>query len=79
MARQQTTMLAIPTGTPQQLLPKPSGVAFPTAQGYSESVVTALAEVFRLGTAKVKENLAFRRYLSAHHYSDQPFHILSSI
>jgi hypothetical protein len=71
-------MLAIPTGTPQQLLPKPSGVAFTTAQGYSVGVVTALAEVFRLGTAKVKENLAFRRYLSAHHYSDKPFQILAS-
>jgi uncharacterized protein len=41
-------------------------------------VVTALAEVFRLGTAKVKENLAFRRYLSAHRYSDKPFQILAS-
>ena len=41
-------------------------------------MVTALAEVFRLGTAKVKENLAFRRYLSAHHYSDKPFQILAS-
>jgi len=26
----------------------------------------------------VKENLAFRRYLSAHHYSDKPFQILAS-
>jgi len=41
-------------------------------------VVTDLAEVFRLGTAKVNENLAFRRYLSAHHYSDRPFQILAS-
>jgi Fe-S-cluster containining protein len=47
-------------------------------QGYSQAVVTGLAEVFRLGTAKVKENLAFRRYLSAHHYSDKPFQILAS-
>jgi hypothetical protein len=31
-------------------------------------VVTDLAEVFRLGTAKAEENLAFRRYLCAHHY-----------
>jgi uncharacterized protein len=62
----------------RQRLPKPSGVAVATAQGYSEGVVTALAEVFRLGTAKVKENLAFRRYLSAHHYSDKPFQILAS-
>ena len=41
-------------------------------------MVTDLAEVFRLGTAKVNENLAFRRYLSAHHYSDRPFQILAS-
>jgi Fe-S-cluster containining protein len=41
-------------------------------------VVTDLAEVFRLGTAKVKENVAFRRYLSAHHYGDKPFQILAS-
>jgi Fe-S-cluster containining protein len=41
-------------------------------------VVTDLAEVFRLGTAKVKENLAFRRYLSAQHYADKQFQILAS-
>lgn len=41
-------------------------------------MVTDLAEVFRLGTAKVKENLAFRRYLSAHHCADKPFQILAS-
>jgi Fe-S-cluster containining protein len=41
-------------------------------------VITDLAEVFRLGTAKVNENLAFRRYLSAHHYTDRPFQILAS-
>ena len=41
-------------------------------------MVTDLAEVFRLGTAKVKENLAFRRYLSAHHYTDKAFQILAS-
>jgi Fe-S-cluster containining protein len=41
-------------------------------------VVTDLAEVFRLGTAKLKENRAFRRYLSAHHYTDKPFQILAS-
>jgi Fe-S-cluster containining protein len=40
-------------------------------------VVTDLAEVFRLGTAKVKENLAFRRHLSAHHHNDTPFQILA--
>jgi hypothetical protein len=72
-------MLANPTGnSARQLQPKPSGVAFARAQAYSEGVVTALAEVFRLGTAKVKENLAFRRYLSAHNYSDKPFQILAS-
>jgi len=37
-----------------------------------------LAEVFRLGTAKAEENLAFRRYLCAHHYADTPFQMLAS-
>ena len=41
-------------------------------------MVTDLAEVFRLGTAKAGENLAFRRYLSAHHCADKPFQILAS-
>lgn len=41
-------------------------------------VVTDLAEVFRLGTAKARENLDFRRYLSAHHFDDKPFQILAS-
>ena len=41
-------------------------------------MVTDLTEVFRLGTAKAKENLAFRRFLSAHHYSDKPFQILAT-
>jgi Fe-S-cluster containining protein len=41
-------------------------------------VVSDLADVFRLGTAKLKENRAFRRYLSAHHYTDKPFQILAS-
>ena len=41
-------------------------------------MVTDLAEVYRLGTAKAQENVAFRRYLSAHHYSDKPFQILAS-
>ena len=41
-------------------------------------MVTDLAEVFRLGTAERKENLAFRRYLSAHHHNDKPFQILAS-
>jgi len=41
-------------------------------------VVTDLAEVFRLGTAKAEENLAFRRHLSAHHHPDKPFQILAS-
>ena len=40
--------------------------------------MTDLAEVFRLGTAKAEENLAFRRYLSAQHYDDKPFQILAS-
>jgi uncharacterized protein len=41
-------------------------------------VVSDLAEVFRLGTAKAEENLAFRRYLSAHHYPEKPFQILAA-
>jgi Fe-S-cluster containining protein len=41
-------------------------------------LVTDLVEVFRLGTAKAEENLAFRRYLSAHHHSDKEFQILAS-
>lgn len=40
-------------------------------------MVTDLAEVFRLGSAKAEENLAFRRYLSAHHHPDKPFQILA--
>lgn len=41
-------------------------------------MVTDLAEVLRLGTANAEENLAFRRYLSAQHYTDEPFQILAS-
>ncbi len=41
-------------------------------------MVTDLAEVFRIGTAKAKENIAFRRYLSAHHYDEKRFQILAS-
>jgi uncharacterized protein len=41
-------------------------------------LVTDLDEVFRFGTLKAQENLAFRRYLSAHHYSETPFQILAS-
>lgn len=41
-------------------------------------MVTDLSEVFRLGTAKAKENVAFRRYLSVPHYADKPFQILAS-
>ena len=54
------------------------GSAFAKVQEYFLGVVTDLAEVFRLGTAKAKENLAFRRYLSAHHYADSPFRILAA-
>ncbi len=41
-------------------------------------MVTDLVEVFRIGTAKAKENIAFRRYLSAHHYDDKTFQILAT-
>lgn len=53
-------------------------VAIATKQGYALSVVTDLAEVFRLGTAKAEENLDFRRYLSAKHRADKTFQILAS-
>lgn len=41
-------------------------------------MVTDLDEVCRLGTAKEKENVAFRRYLSARHCPDTPFQIVAS-
>lgn len=41
-------------------------------------MITDLAEVFRLGTAKKAENVAFRRYLSGRHFPDKPFQILAS-
>jgi hypothetical protein len=41
-------------------------------------VVTDLAEVLRLGTAKEEENLAFRRQLSTRHRDDKPFQIIAS-
>lgn len=40
-------------------------------------MVTDLAEVFRLGTAKAEENLAFRRHLSARHVDENAFQILA--
>jgi uncharacterized protein len=65
-------------GIPRDIPGKASGFASATAQGYCYDVVTDLADVFRLGTAKVKENIAFRRHLSAHHYTNTPFQILAS-
>jgi Fe-S-cluster containining protein len=50
----------------------------PTPGVYSLDVVTDLGEVFQLGTAKARENLDFRRYLSARHSPDTPFQILAS-
>jgi uncharacterized protein len=41
-------------------------------------VVTDLVEIRRLGESKAAENLAFRRYLSAHHYRAEPFRILAA-
>jgi len=74
---------------PQSMLKQRLGLApgaFPVAQGYSYAWLptwrwwvslnrptTDLAEVFRLGTTKAKENGAFRRYLSAQHYAEKPF------
>ncbi|MCX6624412.1 MAG: YkgJ family cysteine cluster protein [Acidobacteria bacterium] len=41
-------------------------------------MVTDLDEVLRLGTANADDNLAFRRYLSAHHHhDDKQFQILA--
>ncbi|MBI4907195.1 MAG: YkgJ family cysteine cluster protein [Acidobacteria bacterium] len=37
-----------------------------------------MAEVFRLGTAKARENLDFRRHLASAHVPDAPFQILAS-
>ncbi|MBL8228499.1 MAG: YkgJ family cysteine cluster protein [Bryobacterales bacterium] len=37
-----------------------------------------MAEVFRLGTEKAEENLAFRRYLAERHYPEGPFQILAN-
>jgi uncharacterized protein len=54
-------------------------LAFGWGRGYCWGVVTDLAEVYRLGTAKAGENVAFRRYLSAHHHhSDTPFQIIAT-
>ncbi|MDX2154416.1 MAG: YkgJ family cysteine cluster protein [Bryobacteraceae bacterium] len=41
-------------------------------------MVTDLGEVYRLGTEKAKENLAFRRYLAATHKDDEPFRVLAA-
>jgi uncharacterized protein len=41
-------------------------------------VVTDAAEVFQLGTSKAEENLAFRRFLSAHHVGDEQFQRIAS-
>ncbi|MBN8733176.1 MAG: YkgJ family cysteine cluster protein [Acidobacteria bacterium] len=40
-------------------------------------MVTDLGEVFRLGTEKAGENLAFRRFLANHHYPSGPFQIIA--
>jgi Fe-S-cluster containining protein len=41
-------------------------------------VITDLAEIRRLTESEQTENLAFRRYLHAHHQSIEPFYILAS-
>lgn len=45
--------------------------------GVGWGVVTDLGEVFRLGTERAEENLAFRRFLANHHYPSGPFQILA--
>lgn len=62
---------------PWQRLRSPSD-CLPRSPEVVLGLVTDLAEVFRLGTAKAEENLAFCRHLSAHHYADKPFQILVS-
>ena len=47
------------------------------ARGVCWGVVTDLGEVFRLGTEKAGENLAFRRFLANHHYPSGPFQIIA--
>jgi uncharacterized protein len=66
---------AAASATSMEVAPR---LALPRSAGVALGVVTDLAEVLRLGTAKVDENLAFRRYLCAHHYDDKPFQILAS-
>lgn len=41
-------------------------------------MVTDLAEVYRLGTERAEENLAFRRHLANHRVPDRPFQILAN-
>ena len=53
-------------------------LAFEGRVGVFWGVVTDLPQVFRLGTSKAEENLAFRRHLSAHHVDQRAFQILAS-
>ena len=46
-------------------------------QEYAVGVLTDLVEIHRLTEIHRTENLAFQRHLSAHHYPDGPFRILS--
>ncbi|MCZ2150587.1 MAG: YkgJ family cysteine cluster protein [Bryobacterales bacterium] len=41
-------------------------------------MITGLAEVRRLAESKAEENRDFRRRLAAHHYPEEPFHILAA-
>lgn len=41
-------------------------------------MITSLAEVRRLAESKADENRNFRRYLTAHHFPEEPFHILAA-
>jgi hypothetical protein len=50
---------------------------FASRREYAGRVVTDLAEIRRLGQAKEGENVAFRRYLAAHHAASGPFQILA--
>ena len=75
LAGRQERLAAAASAAVMDVVPR---LAFPRSAGVVLGVVTDLAEVFRLGTAKVEENLAFRRHLCAHHYDDKAFQTLAS-
>ena len=59
-------------------IPKDCRLLLGLQRSIGKVVVTDLAEVFRLGSEKAEENLAFRRHLSAHHTDETTFQIVAS-